>query len=100
HTSSVYFHMKTIDAGGQGEMPCQIAEPEKLLFYTNTEDLGPGTTGDPDSWRPAADVDFPLAPVPRSRVVAPAKLPDRDAFNVIPDDAVVPGLEPFTLRLL
>lgn len=73
-----------------------IDEPEKLYFYTNTEENQPP---DPNLWPPVEDVDFARAT--EDDVVAPKpdfgtgtpKPPDK------PDELVKPSIEPFTFAL-
>ena len=76
-----------------------IDEPEKLYFYTNTEE---GKPADPDLWPPVEDVDFVRAR--ENDFVAPPGEYDFDGETPTvktpdPEELVKPSLEPLTFAL-
>jgi hypothetical protein len=82
-----------------GEIAVEIAEPEKLVFYTS---VLPQDTGDNvDSWSPVQGVDFIDAPIPA--VGAFPADPDSNHLTdapLPPEPAHIPGHERLTLALV
>jgi hypothetical protein len=80
---------------GRAQTWGKVLNPENLLFYTSTD---PGTDANTDAWPAVADVDFPAVDLPTAPDDAGYAEGAPDA--TLPDPpAVLPGYEPFTLRL-
>jgi hypothetical protein len=81
-------------AGTEGaDVECAIADPEKLFFYTYTQD---DANADPHQWQLVEGVDFSLAcvpiPNPGFKTANIGEIPSYDAL-------IPPGLTAFTLTL-
>ncbi len=82
--------------GERGEAWEMIANPEDLLFYTDTT---AGASGDPDQWPPVGDgVDFVDRPRPGNRTAA-AFASGAPIATAAPDRSVPTGLGACTFRL-
>jgi hypothetical protein len=89
--------IRLIMAGEGGrEIPHEIAEPEKLFFYTSVVE---GEDDNTDKWQPVRDVDFCDMPLP---VVGRIKTESADLTDVMlpPEPTHALGYERFTLGLL
>lgn len=82
------------DVGGASQpVPCRIAEPQNVYFYTDTR---AETSGDPNEWPPVRDVDYVDCPIPRPQT----DFEDGNPRQTTPNDVDVPaGFGPCTFRL-
>lgn len=84
-------------AEGGAEASAEVAEPEKLVFYTS---VVAGESGDnTDLWRPVRDIDFIDLPPPSAGKVAPRSEDLTDAM-LPPEPAHDPGYERLTIGLV
>jgi hypothetical protein len=73
---------------GNREKRLEIAEPEKLVFFTSTV---PGENGDnTDGWHPVRDIDFVDLPPPQAVPPDPQRRPDSADLH----DGLIPGEPP------
>jgi hypothetical protein len=82
---------------GSGEVSAEVAEPEKLVFYTS---VVRGESGDnTDLWRPVRDIDFIDLPPPSAGRIAPRSEYLTDA-TLPPEPAHAAGYERLTIGLV
>lgn len=82
---------------GGSEIPAEISEPEKLVFYTS---VVTGESGDnTDLWRPVRDIDFLDLPPPAAGKLKPRSEDLTDA-TLPAEPAHVPGFERMTIGLV
>lgn len=88
-----HLHLMSDVAGKSEPVPCPIACPENIFFYTDTRAT---TDGNPHNWDPIKDVDFVDCPKP----VPCEDFKDGKNVQTTPDDPPVPvGFSPCTFRL-
>lgn len=85
---------------GEGgvEKALEIAEPEKLTFYTTT-DLRQGETDDTDTWHPVCDIDFIDLPLPQAGKRTPLTGDLHDGM-LPPEPEHVTGYERLTIGIV
>ncbi|MBR0851600.1 hypothetical protein JQ543_27915 [Bradyrhizobium diazoefficiens] len=85
---------------GEGgmEKALEIAEPEKLTFYT-TVDLRKGETDDTDTWHPVCDIDFIDLPLPQAGKRTPVTGDLHDGL-LPPEPEHVTGYERLTIGIV
>ncbi|MER9565791.1 hypothetical protein [Mesorhizobium sp. M0571] len=86
----------TLACEGDKEVPHEIAEPEKLYFYTSVVN---GEDDKTDLWQPVRDVDFCDLPAP---VTAQLRTESADLTDAMlpPEPEHIPGFERFTIGLV
>jgi hypothetical protein len=91
-------HIRVLVMGeGNVEKSLEIAEPEKLVFYTSTVK---GETGDDtDAWHPVRDIDFVDLPLPQV-AKAPPKTGDLHDGLLPAEPPHVSGYEQLTIGLM
>lgn len=87
----------TLAGADGGETTTEIANPERLVFFTTTER---NTDPDPDQWPPEEGVDYVALPSPVIAETPQTAATPEIAVAAIPPDAwVEPGFEPVTFLL-
>ena len=92
-------HIRLLVMGeGNVEKAVEIAEPEKLVFYTS---IDPTETGDnTDAWHPVRDVDFVDLPLPQAGKRKKTLTVDLHDGLAPPEPPQVSGYERFTIGIV